>query len=417
MIGAADGMPEIKFAEIVRGGYRLVGWGTGSVFDFYDELYPLPLEYLIDNDASRHGGQRAGLQIFDPRVLDSEDPSKTAIIIYSSYWPEIAKQIAGIGQFLVIPVTRLHNREWILKINEAHRFAEAKGVKRFPLSDNAIVVQGPVFPHDTALALRFYAAAYPNDWIILSTWEDTDEKLLHEVRPFVDECILSRRPENAGVKNRNYQIVSTRAGLERASQLKCRFALKTRTDFLVAAKNVIRHCRHVLHCWDSVVAQHYGLEGRILVPSSFTRKYFLYHPSDLFMAGHVGDLLKFWQADLDTRAFDVVDACRRLPLKRLSMDGLITECYLGQSFAKRIGWNVAGELSDSWRYYRDLFLIMDNSWAGLCWFKNPNLMSELSSKPWQATVDHYFWQSLYFDNSYTLHSSDDPDISVQTWYE
>jgi len=416
MSRAADSITGIKLSEIIRGGYRLVGWGTGSVFDFYDEFYPLPLSYLIDNDSNRQGERKAGLEILGPDVLAGEDPAKTAIIIYSSFWPEIEKQISRLGPFLVIPVTKLHNFEWQRKLDKLYRFSESSNILRSPSSDNAIVVQGPVMPDETRSVLRFYAAAYPNDWIILSTWENTDDKLLSEVRPFVDECILNRPPEKSGTKNRNYQIVSTRSGLEVASKLKCRFALKIRTDMFVAARNLIYNSRNSIEQWDSVAASRYGLEGRILIPMSFTRRYLLYHPSDLFMAGYVGDLLTFWQADLDDRIFDLEEACRQLSLKALSMGGMVTECYLGQSFARRIGWKLKGDLLDSWQYYRDLFLVVDNRWADLCWLKNPSLITDLAWKRPQELVDHYFWQSLYLSKSRFTSSINDLDISVQKWH-
>ena len=32
---------------------RIIGWGTGSVFDYFHGLYPVRLDYLVDNAASR----------------------------------------------------------------------------------------------------------------------------------------------------------------------------------------------------------------------------------------------------------------------------------------------------------------------------------------------------------------------------
>ncbi|MDR0842525.1 MAG: WavE lipopolysaccharide synthesis family protein, partial [Acidobacteriota bacterium] len=273
-------------AALVRSDYRLIGWGTGSVFDFYDEHYPLPLRYLIDNDARRHGEQKAGLTIQSSDALTLEDPARTVIVIYSGFWPEISRQIAALGSFQVIPITCLHNREWFQRQIESLNRATAAGIVRRPRSDNAIVIQGPVAPSETALVCRSFAVNYPDDRIILSTWDDTDAALLAEVRPFIDDLVLSRKPEIAGVKNRNLQIVSTRAGLERALQLNCRFAVKTRTDVLVSTGDVLNQCRRVLAQYDSAAAARFGLQGRILIPSSFTRKYLLYHPSDMFMAGN-----------------------------------------------------------------------------------------------------------------------------------
>ncbi len=42
---------------------RIVGWGTGSVFDYFHDLFPVRLDYLIDNDVSRRG--RAASRIRD----------------------------------------------------------------------------------------------------------------------------------------------------------------------------------------------------------------------------------------------------------------------------------------------------------------------------------------------------------------
>jgi hypothetical protein len=32
---------------------RIIGWGTGSVFDYFHKTHPLRLEYLVDNDSTR----------------------------------------------------------------------------------------------------------------------------------------------------------------------------------------------------------------------------------------------------------------------------------------------------------------------------------------------------------------------------
>ena len=156
---------------------------------------------------------------------------------------------------------------------------------------------------------------------------------------------------------------------------------------------------------------------RILIPKSFTRKYLLYHPSDLFMAGYLEDLMKFWQAEPDARVFDLVESCKRFSLKELSMEGMPNECYLGLSFARQIGWNATGELKDSWRFYRDLFLVVENHWADLHWLKNQSLIEDLAWKRPQEMVDHYFWQSLYFAEPGIPSNGDGIDISIQKWYE
>ena len=78
---------------------RVVGWGSGSVFEYFHGLYPIRLDYLIDNDASRWGQRRRGVTIASPARLASEDPADTIVVIYSSAWPEIQQQIGAMGPF------------------------------------------------------------------------------------------------------------------------------------------------------------------------------------------------------------------------------------------------------------------------------------------------------------------------------
>ena len=51
---------------------RVIGWGTGSVFDYFHGLYPIRLDYLVDNDRTRWGQQRRGIEIASPERLLSE---------------------------------------------------------------------------------------------------------------------------------------------------------------------------------------------------------------------------------------------------------------------------------------------------------------------------------------------------------
>src|SRR5262245_51272687 len=84
----------------------VVGWGSGSVFDYFHRLYPVPLDALIDNDARRWGERRRGIEIVPPTHL--ERLGKPAlVIIFSAAWPEIRAQAQGLGLHLAIPASAL----------------------------------------------------------------------------------------------------------------------------------------------------------------------------------------------------------------------------------------------------------------------------------------------------------------------
>src|SRR5262245_6712222 len=133
---------------------RVIGWGTGSVFDYFHGLYPIRLDYLVDNDRTRWGQQRRGVEIASPDRLRSESPSETVIVIYSSSWADIREQIASLGDFLAIPATAA-----FADASVREKLAWAEGIARRPATRwasamNTIVVQGAVTSGVTAHVLR-----------------------------------------------------------------------------------------------------------------------------------------------------------------------------------------------------------------------------------------------------------------------
>jgi len=265
---------------------RLVGWGSGSVFDYFHELYPIELDYLVDNDATRHGQRRRGMEIVPPDALSHEDPASVFVVIYSSAWPDIQQQLARLGGFRSLPASAVFaDASARARLAQSERIAVAPRLRRRPSSRHAIVVQGPVVPAITARVLQVMTGLHPHDRIILSTWQDTDAALLHEVRAIADEVVTSVHPQPAGIQNRNCQIVSTAAGIRCAIDAGARTILKTRSDLAVLTPRPFDQARWLLDRLDQGAARGAGLRGRLIVPASFTRKFLLFHPSDLVMLG------------------------------------------------------------------------------------------------------------------------------------
>src|SRR5689334_9506084 len=133
---------------------RVVGWGTGSVFDYFHGLFPIRLDYLVDNDASRWTQTRHGIDVVSPQRLGTEDPQETVVIIYSSSWTEIREQIASLGQFTAVPASAVFADAAVReKLSWAESVA-ARNPARHPDPRNTIVVQGAVVPEVTAHVLR-----------------------------------------------------------------------------------------------------------------------------------------------------------------------------------------------------------------------------------------------------------------------
>jgi len=235
----------------------------------------------------------------------------------------------------------------------------------------------------------------PNDLIVLSTWCDTDPADLAEVAALADDVVQSEWPACRGIQNRNCQIVSARAGINRALEHGARSILKTRTDMAVMAAHVFARARH----WQERIgrggAQGSGMRGRLIVPSSFTRKFIFYHPSDMVMLGASEDMATYWAAPLDPRTGSLLSPeWMDLPLSQLSLSGNPTESYLGTQFCGTIGRPVLGTLADSWAFYRDLFAVVDNDWFDLLWFKNLVIPDSTLRSGVRQTISQGFWERL-----------------------
>lgn len=375
---------------------RVVGWGSGSVFDYFQTLYPVRLDYLVDNDPSRWGQRHRGVEIVSPERLLADNDRPASLVIYSSAWPEIQRQLARLGDFPSLPASSVFaDAAARARLSDSEQIATVPRVRRAPRSGNAIVVQGPVIPAITSRVLQVVMARNPDAHIVLSTWRDTERALLDEASTFADDVIVSDPPAQTGIQNRNCQIVSTAAGINAAIAHGARTILKTRTDLAVLARSPFERARWLVERLDPTVARAAGLSDRLIVPASYTRKFLLYHPSDLVMLGAASDMAQYWSAPLDSRGGSLLSPDSiDLPISLMNMAGNPTESYLGVQFGRSIGRPMAGTLTDSWAFYRDFFAVVDNDWFDLLWFKNLSIPNVATRRGVRQLASHQFWQRL-----------------------
>jgi hypothetical protein len=390
---------------------RVVGWGSGSVFDYFHQHFPVRLDYLVDNDASRWGTTRHGLPIVPPARLVEDADTATLVVIYSSAWPEIQRQLAALGPISSLPASAVFADGTTRATLGIADGLAATAPRREPADrSRAIVVQGPVLPYTTPYVVRAMSARHPSASIILSTWDDTAELDLAAVRPWVDDVVLSPRPDTPGIQNRNLQIASSAAGIARAREAGATMVLKTRTDLAVLAPHLFDQAAWWTASVGRDAARRAGLRDRLIVPSCYTRKYLLYHPSDLVMLGHVEDLAAFWQAPLDARSGSLLaPEWLDRPLGAVNLAGNPTESYLGLAFCASLGRPVRGTLDDSWAFYRDLFAVVDNHWFDLLWCKNLAIPDAALRSGLRETVSQSFWQRLQFDERVSSGDADAVD--------
>lgn len=176
--------------------------------------------------------------------------------------------------------------------------------------DISVVVQGPVV-HDsskryalplTFVALRALRQLLPDAQIIVSTWEGSNVRYLDSY----DELVLSKDPGTQGAgpnrvpSNINRQLVSTRAGLEKAIRP---YVLKIRSDMVLQNVDFIRNFEEA-----PLPSIPYGVFSRKIVCNNLSSRNphiecpgaFLFHPADHAHFGLAEDIRKLWSAQLQT---------------------------------------------------------------------------------------------------------------------
>lgn len=228
----------------------------------------------------------------------------------------------------------------------------------------AFVIQGPVLAEDdfTLESLKLYANNYPDVDLILSTWEGTEESILAPIRDLGVKIVLSSPPAYPGNSNFNYQHVSTKAGLDRAKEEGVDYILKTRTDQRFYGHDLVAYMQALIRQFP--VEGTSRMKGRLVAAALDSFKYRLYSISDMFLFGHAQDVALMWDVPPDSRP--------RLDLPSDILNwskGQVCEVYLVVELMRKLGREPNWTLADSWKTYRDLFCIVDNSVLDLYWGK------------------------------------------------
>ena len=124
----------------------------------------------------------------------------------------------------------------------------------------AIVLQGPLCKKDdmTYNTVKFYKQTYPHAVIIVSTWNDEAEENIKRLAELGTVIVRNEKPSDSGFWNVNYQIVSSHAGIKKAKELGCEFAVKTRTDQRVCKPFIFDAMLSSIHMFPTVSVKQRG---------------------------------------------------------------------------------------------------------------------------------------------------------------
>lgn len=276
-------------------------------------------------------------------------------------------------------------------------FAAAVGTRSdsFPSdADTAIVIQGPLAleNHFTLNSVLLYRQHYPESEIIVSTWRGQSSEELGSIERAGASVVLSDLPAYSGISNTNYQIVSTRAGIEAACDSGKGYVLKTRTDQRFYAPSSLEFLLNLLQMFP--VKGRWKQKRRIAGISLNTFKYRLYGMSDMFLFGGAEDLLEYWQCPLDKRRLE--DLPKAEGIYRHSFLR-VCEVYFCTEYLARLGRELGWTLADSYAAFGDHFIVVNAADLDLIWPKYSR--SEVRWPSYQRMehqqMDFREWLNLY----------------------
>jgi hypothetical protein len=205
-----------------------------------------------------------------------------------------------------------------------------------PLSNStgAICLRGQV-DDNIASIVRLNLALNPGLKVFVATWDTSPKHILEELSGSGAVVLTESDPAYAGGSNKNRQIKLARACLHAAAQSNAQFVLLGRTDFALFKLELFSQLVKLLNQFPAAPGP---LKQRIVISDVYTRKFHLWHPSDLLMFGTTDDLIEYWNA----------------PFTTPDNPGLYpTEIYLASQFCERHKLPLNSEFQASREFLRD----------------------------------------------------------------
>lgn len=379
---------------------KLIGWGAGRDFSEFFPRHGFDLAYTIDIFPENVGRRIHGIEVRSSDALRAEDPRNCLILIYSTAWFEILRQLRAIGPFRAV---RSHGEPGIAsKAREIiHRGRSIETRLQGVRKSRAILLQGPLHEGITEAALRNYAVSDPDSLLIVSTWVGED---CESISRLADIVLLNEAPEFGGDHSRNLQIRSTMAGLAAAKRMGIERVAKTRTDSVLASDGALAVLDRALDTWPVSGPLQGAMRNRIAVLANASWRYVPYHYSDQVMYGDTDDLINYWSSDYQTTSLRVLDGTHNV--LDLSRSGAPPECFFASGFLARNGVEPLGTIEHGWETLRNGFVAIDGSSIGWFWWKTLALVED-STKSTLASASqlldvhtHATWRELVDTDSW-----------------
>lgn len=277
----------------------------------------------------------------------------------------------------------------------------------------AIVLQGPICIKDdmTYNTVRFYKQTYPHAVIIVSTWNDETNENISRLESLGTVVVKNEKPIHSGYLNVNYQIVSSLAGVKKAKELGCEFAVKTRTDQRVCKPFILDAMLSSIQLFSPVSEKQ---KGRVVTLGVCSGGMFVpYYICDFLYLGYTKDLIQLFSTPLDQRKIDEHsrEYISRLTRRELSSQTLPPEIYIMKHYCMDIlEFCCEDNVESYWYVVRNYLICYGMKDVDLMWNKydrlyNSNYFSSMyygksdsSERLLTMCFDFFNWLNLYMGN-------------------
>lgn len=236
--------------------------------------------------------------------------------------------------------------------------------KEYP--EVGIVIQGPLvtekdFTLETAL---LYQRFFKGSEIIISTWENSNDKIVNQLKKQGFTVLLSPTPSKPGALNANMQVASTYTAIQHLKKKEIKYVLKTRSDQRI-------YNSKSLNLLDAL-CQQFPAESekqtnKIVSVNFTTLRYRPYAIADMCMFGHINDLDKYWNIKLDNRTVLKQDT-QNLTIEQLCQLN-VGETFYCTSYLKKLNEDTPITLENHIRILKKFFIIIDHELIDLFWHK------------------------------------------------
>lgn len=237
-----------------------------------------------------------------------------------------------------------------------------------------IVIQGPIKKEDnfTIETIKLYKKYYRKTPIVVSTWDTESEEDLNIIKQLCgdDNVCISHFEKDCSV---NYQRTTSSAGVAKATEIGCRYVLKTRTDQRIYQSRILSSFIKLMHDYPILIKC--SAKGRIISCGLSTFSDRLYNVSDMMIFGFTEDVQRYFSCPKDTRDYakfeDIVYHNHEQYWADYSK--LRTgEIWYTTHYIESLGFELKWTKADSDYFRNELYVIIDDAMLDLYWDKYTN---------------------------------------------